>query len=226
MCNEIRTFCYRLNLRVYTREAMSIYSTVIVHSVFNKVYYSRITSLCYSPPSDSFITCSHPLFCVYKQSPYMPVWKDMRISRWYKIMKLWIKKNLLMKGWLPTCPVACQPLSKNWRLPENMLPCIRILVRCIPLRSFPVIRQDCCLYASCLLPVVWKPIRSGFWASHWAGTVFPLTCVLCGRYSTASFLWAVPAIFPGFSMMCIRRWNPVLNVRWRKNRCACFWGLI
>ena len=57
-----------------------------------------------------------------------------------------------MKGWLPTCPVACQPLSKNWRLPENMLPCIRILVRCIPLRSFPVIRQDCCLYASCFTP--------------------------------------------------------------------------
>lgn len=76
------------------RKAMSIYSTVIVHSVFNKVYYSRITSLRHSLPSDSFITCSHPLFCVYKQSPCMPVWKDMRISRGYKIVKLWIKKKL------------------------------------------------------------------------------------------------------------------------------------
>ena len=55
---------------------------------------SYITSLRHSLPSDSFITCSHPLFCVYKQSPCMPVWKDMRISRGYKIVKLWIKKKL------------------------------------------------------------------------------------------------------------------------------------
>lgn len=124
-----------------------------------------------------------------------------------------------MKGWLPTSPGCGQPLSKNWRLPENMLPHnVYLYAAAFLYGVFPVIRQT----LSCerfLLPVVWKFIRSAFEQVIELETVFPLYMrTLCGRYNRIFPVGSL-AIFPGFSPMCMLlvEFAPTLT---RRNRCA------
>lgn len=64
------------------------------------------------------------------------------------------KEEIVNERMVTSFPVCMSAIISELKLRENMPPCIRIAVRCVPLRNFPVIRQDCCLYASCLLPVV------------------------------------------------------------------------